>query len=177
MKWFGYPVLSSLCASVVGILLVVWPEAAVVYLVVTVGVLFLLPGLFGIISFFISHRQAKDESGGMFPIVALGSSLLGLWLIVMPAFFVNILMYLLGILLVLGGFVQLMSFIAVRKDKGSIPGICYVIPVLVLLAGVMILVNPFEAATIPFIVLGISSIMYGLTDLFRLIRYHKGNTM
>ncbi len=38
MKWFGYPVLSSLCASVVGILLVVWPEAAVVYLVVTVGI-------------------------------------------------------------------------------------------------------------------------------------------
>ena len=91
----------------------------------------------------------------------------------MPAFFVGILMYVLGALLVLGGIGQLMNFISVRKFTGSVPAIFYVIPVLLLLAGILILVNPFEAAKIPFIVLGASSIVYGLTDLFRIIRYRR----
>ena len=156
-----------------GVLLVMWPEAAMIYLVITVGVLFLLPGLYGIFAYFASRSRAEDGSGSAFPIVALGSALLGLWLIVMPAFFVGILMYVLGALLVLGGIGQLMNFISVRKLTGSVPAIFYVIPVLLLLAGILILVNPFEAAKIPFIVLGASSIVYGLTDLFRIIRYRR----
>ena len=166
MKLFGYSVVSSLCALIMGILLVVWPEAAVIYLVITVGVLFLLPGLYGILAYFSSR-------GNVFPVVALGSALLGIWLIVMPGFFVSILMYVLGALLVFGGVSQLMGFISARKLAGSVPGIFYVIPVLLLLAGILILVNPFEAAKVPFIVLGVSSIVYGLTDLFRIIRYRQ----
>ena len=137
MRLFGYSVMCSLCALIMGVL------------------------------------RAEDGSGRAFPIVALGSALLGLWLIVMPAFFVGILMYVLGALLVLGGIGQLMNFISVRKLTGSVPAIFYVIPVLLLLAGILILVNPFEAAKIPFIVLGASSIVYGLTDLFRIIRYRR----
>ena len=171
MKLFSYSVMCSLCALIMGILLVMWPEAAVIYLVITVGVLFLLPGLYGIFAYLASRRGAED--GRAFPIVALGSALLGIWLIVMPAFFVSILMYVLGALLVLGGVAQLMNFVSVRKLTGSVPGIFYVIPVLVLLAGILILVNPFEAAKVPFIVLGVSSAVYGLTDLFRLLRYRK----
>ena len=121
MKLFGYSVVSSLCALIMGILLVVWPEAAVIYLVITVGVLFLLPGLYGILAYFSSR-------GNVFPVVALGSALLGIWLIVMPGFFVSILMYVLGALLVFGGVSQLMGFISARKLAGSVPGIFYVIP-------------------------------------------------
>ena len=171
MKLFGYSVVSSLCALVMGVLLVMWPEAAVIYLVITVGVLFLLPGLYGIFAYLASRRQA--ESGRAFPVVALGSALLGLWLIVMPDFFVGTLMYVLGALLVFGGVSQLMNFISIRKLTGTVPGIFYVLPVLLLLAGILILVNPFEAAKVPFIVLGVSSIVYGLTDLFRIIRYRQ----
>ena len=173
MRLFGYSVMCSLCALIMGVLLVMWPEAAMIDLVIPVGVVFLLPGLYGIFAYFASRSRAEDGSGRAFPIVALGSALLGLWLIVMPAFFVGILMYVLGALLVLGGIGQLMNFISVRKLTGSVPAIFYVIPVLLLLAGILILVNPFEAAKIPFIVLGASSIVYGLTDLFRIIRYRR----
>ena len=130
MRLFGYSVMCSLCALIMGVLLVMWPEAAMIYLVITVGVLFLLPGLYGIFAYFASRSRAEDGSGRAFPIVALGSALLGLWLIVMPAFFVGILMYVLGALLVLGGIGQLMNFISVRKLTGSVPAIFYVIPVL-----------------------------------------------
>ena len=49
----------------------------------------------------------------------------------------------------------------------------FVIPSLVLVAGLVVLFNPFQAATVPFIILGASSIVYALTDLFRILRYRK----
>ena len=54
MRLFGYSVMCSLCALIMGVLLVMWPEAAMIYLVITVGVLFLLPGLYGIFAYFAS---------------------------------------------------------------------------------------------------------------------------
>ena len=109
MKTINYSALSSICALVIGILLVVWPDVAVSYLVITIGVLFLLPGLIGIFSHFATAKR-KMEPGirPVFPIVALGSAILGFWLMIMPEFFIGILMYVLGILLVLAGLSQLM---------------------------------------------------------------------
>ena len=51
MRNFNYYALSSICALIIGILLVVWPGEAVRYLVITIGVLFLLPGLIGVFGY------------------------------------------------------------------------------------------------------------------------------
>lgn len=76
MKSLSYAAMSSVCALVIGILLVIWPEAAIIYLVITVGVLFLLPGLMGLFSYAFSRRR-NAEVQRTFPIIALGSTLLG----------------------------------------------------------------------------------------------------
>lgn len=81
-------------------------------------------------------------------------------------------MYVLGVLLVLGGISQLANLIAARSFM-PVPFGVYVVPVLVLAAGITVLLNPFETAEIPFIVLGVSSIVYGLMDLFRLLRFRR----
>ena len=166
MKTFNYGLLSSLCSLIIGILLVVWPGEAVMYLVITIGVLFLLPGLMGL----LSALTNRNKTGAAFPIISVGSALLGLWLIIMPGFFINILMYVLGALLVLAGLNQVSALVTLRKTA-SVPAVVYVIPVLVLIAGLVVLFNPFEAASLPFIVLGASAIVYSLTDLFRVLRY------
>ena len=173
MRNFNYYALSSICALIIGVLLVVWPDVAVRYLVITIGVLFMLPGLIGIFGYFATAKR-REEAGirATLPVSAIGSVLLGFWLMIMPDFFITILMYVLGALLVLGGLSQLFNFISVRNIT-KVPFIMYTIPVLVLLAGIIVLVNPFQAAAVPFIILGISSIVYALTDLFRLIRYKK----
>lgn len=167
----NYALMSGLCALIIGILLVVWPDAAVNYLVITIGVLFLLPGLLGLFGYFASSRQ-PDGMSRPFPIVALGSACFGLWLMIMPAFFVSILMYILGVLLVLGGVAQLSNFISVRNVV-KVPVVWYIISVLVLIAGLVVLFNPFQAATVPFILLGVSAIVYGATDLIRLLFYRR----
>ena len=173
MRNFNYYALSSICALIIGILLVVWPGEAVRYLVITIGVLFLLPGLIGVFGYFATAKR-REEAGikSVFPVAAVGSALLGFWLMIMPDFFITTLMYVLGVLLVLAGLSQLFNFISVRSIT-RVPFLMYVIPVLVLLAGVVVLANPFQAATLPFTILGVSAIVYSLTDLIRLIRFKK----
>lgn len=173
MKSFNYAVISSLCALIIGVLLIVWPDVAVNYLVITVGVLFLLPGLLGLFSYFASAGRRREAGiRQAFPVIALGSSLFGLWLMIMPEFFIGILMYVLGVLLVLGGISQLVNFASARAYI-HVPAGVYVLPSAILVTGIVVLFNPFQAATVPFIVLGAASVVYALTDLFRLLRFRR----
>ena len=112
------------------------------------------------------------QDGSRFPIAGLGSLLFGLWLMIMPAFFVGILMYVLGAVLVLAGISQIVNLSAARSWT-VVPGGFFVIPVLVLIAGIVVLFNPFTAAAVPFIILGVSSIVYGLSDLINIIRFRQ----
>ena len=83
MKTMNYSIIRCICALVLGVLLVAWPEAAILYLVITIGALFLVPGLFSVFGYLTRGKQ----NGMSFPIAGLGSLLFGLWLMIMPAFF------------------------------------------------------------------------------------------
>lgn len=168
MKTMNYSVIRGICAIIMGVLLVAWPEAAIVYLVIAIGAMFLVPSLFSLVGYFVKGRQMRM----MFPIISLGSLLFGLWLMVSPAFFVGILMYVLGAALVFAGISQIVQLVNARGWT-QVPVGYYIMPILILLAGLIVLLNPFAAAAIPFIILGVSSIVYGVTDIINLIRFHK----
>lgn len=168
MRTMNYAIIRCVCALIIGVLLVVWPEAAILYLVITIGALFLVPGVMAVFGYLMRGKEVRSS----FPILGLGSLLFGLWLMITPAFFVEILMYVLGAVLVLAGISQIVNLSAARTWT-LVPIGFFVIPVLILIAGVVVLFNPFEAATIPFIVLGVSGIVYGLSDLVNIIRFRQ----
>ena len=168
MKSFNDYLVRGFSAILLGLLLVVWPDAAVVYLVIAIGALFFLPGLFSIVLYFSKGK----EQGMMFPILGIGSLLLGLWLMIMPSFFVDILMSVLGVVLVLAGLHQIAQLVHLRSLAPVSAGLFF-IPAIVLLAGLLVLLNPFAVATIPFIILGISCLVYGITEVITIIRFRK----
>lgn len=58
MKTMNYSLIRTVCALIIGLVLVLWPDAAVQYLVITLGVLFLIPGFISIISY-LQLNQSK----------------------------------------------------------------------------------------------------------------------
>ena len=170
MKMMNYGMMRCVSAIAIGVLLMIWPEAAILYLVIAIGAMFFLPSLFSLVGYFMKGRQL----GMYFPIVSLGSLLFGLWLMVSPAFFVGILMYVLGVVLVFAGISQIVNLLAARNHT-EVPFGYFVLPVLILLAGIVVLVNPFAAVAVPFIILGVSSTVYGITELFNIYRFRKKN--
>ena len=168
MKMMNYSNMRCVSAIAIGILLMVWPETAIVYLVIAIGAMFFLPSLFTLVGYFVKGRQL----GMYFPIISLGSLLFGLWLMVSPAFFVGILMYVLGVVLVFAGISQIAGLLGARSHASVSFGY-YVMPILILFAGLVVLVNPFAAATIPFIILGISSTAYGISELINIYKFRR----
>ena len=168
MKMMNYSIMRCVSAIAIGILLMVWPETAIVYLVIAIGAMFFLPSLFTLVGYFVKGRQL----GMYFPIVSLGCLLFGLWLMVSPAFFVGILMYVLGVVLVFAGISQIAGLLGARSHASVSFGY-YVMPILILFAGLVVLVNPFAAATIPFIILGISSTAYGISELINIYKFRR----
>ena len=160
MKTMNYSLVRIVCALIIGLVLVLWPDVAVQYLVITLGVLFLIPGLISLISYFGS----KPEEGvsRRFPIEGTGSLLFGLWLIIMPAFFADVLMFLLGFILILGGVQQIASLSMARRWT-IVPGAFYVVP----------LFNPTGARNTAFMIIGISSLVYAVSELINWFKFTR----
>ncbi|MBQ8520849.1 MAG: DUF308 domain-containing protein [Bacteroides sp.] len=168
MRTMNHSIVRSICAVLVGVLLVAWSDAAAVYLVIAVGAMFLLPGIVAVVTYLLKGRNA----GMPFPLVSVGSALFGLWLMIMPVFFVSILMYVLGAVLMFAGVSQLVNLVSARRWT-QVPAGYYVVPVLILAAGLVVLLNPFAAASVPFMIVGVSCIVYGVSSLVNQIRFRK----
>lgn len=157
------------CISVflIGILFLVLGDSALSLLVIAVGLLLMIPGIWALISYF-RHIEQRP----MFPLAALGSFILGLWMAVSPAFFVSFFMYVLGGVLVALGIYQLAT-LAVSSRLLPVAWALYVMPVFVLLLGLFVLFNPFKAAALPFVLIGIGCIFSAINDLVAAIRTSK----
>lgn len=161
------------CISVLltGVLFLTLGDSALSLLITIVGVLFMIPGVVSLVTYFL-HRDQHP----MFPFAALGSFLLGLWLAVSPTFFVSIFMYVLGGVLTALGIYQLAVFFTSARQLPVVWPL-YLFPTLVLLLGLFVIFNPFEAAALPFIIIGIGCIISAFNDLVAIYRGAKSKKM
>lgn len=133
---------------------------------------FITPGLYKLIGWFVRDRKHGEDTA-LFPVDAIGSVLFGGWLILMPAFFVSIVMYVLGVLLLLAGGYQLLWLFRIHKQF-TVSWFFFVFPSLIVLAGIFILAYPFATATTTFMVFGATSVVYGISELVNSYKFGSG---
>ena len=176
MKIFHSSIFRALCAIVVGVLILKYPQDGVTWLTMAVGELFLISGIVALIAYWYARQHSGDYvitdqkgriiSGGQptFPIVGAGSVLLGLVLVIAPGKFVDGLMYVLGGIMILGGIQQLINLSVVRR-LGKVSFAFWICPTLILLTGLYVILRPMETATLSLQILGWCSLLYGVTEL------------
>lgn len=160
MKFINYSLLRAVSALVIGLVLVMFPEQAGDYFVITIGAIFLIPSLISIIGYLTQDKEQKTR----FPIEGVGSFLFGLWLVIMPGFFANLLTIILGFVLVMGGVQQIAVLISARRWK-QVSNAYYIIPTLILIAGLVALFNPTGVQRTAFMIIGITSLIYAISEL------------
>ena len=176
MKLLQSSFFRAICSIVIGILLLKYPDNSVTWLTMAIGILFLLSGIIALISYWTARRHAgeytiTDAEGNLisgsqpsFPIVGIGSVILGLTLMLSPDMFVRWLMYILGAMIILGSINQLIVLIAARRF-GSIGAFFWIAPIILLIIGILIFVKPMESAELPLIILGWCMLVYGVTEV------------
>ena len=177
-------VFRALCAIVIGILLIKFPDNTVTGITVAIGVLFLASGIISCVTYFWSKRHVSeykiyDTEGHLvageqptFPIVGIGSAILGLILVFTPTAFVSALMYIIGIILILGAINQYMSLISGRR-YGRISFWYLVMPTLILLTGLYVMLKPMEPLNMAMLIRGWCTLVYGLVELVHALKFYR----
>ena len=184
MKILQSSVFRAICAIAVGAMLIKNPDSTVKGITIAIGILFLVSGVISCVAYFNAHLHSAENEvydadgkllvGGrpMFPIVGLGSVILGFVLALMPGAFVTSLMYVLGGIILLGALNQFMVLIQARKFA-TLPLWFWVCPTLVLLTGLFVMIKPMESASLPLLIIGWCLLFYGVTECINAFKIHQ----
>lgn len=184
MKILQSSIFRALCAIVIGAMLIKNPDSTVKGITIAIGILFLVSGVISCVVYFNARIHSSENevydaegrliSGGKptFPIVGLGSTILGFVLALMPSAFVTSLMYVLGAILILGALNQFLALVQARKIA-SLSFWYRVCPSLVLLTGVYVMVKPMETAALPLLIIGWCLLFYGVTECVNAFMIHR----
>lgn len=156
----------SLCTILIGVLMIILREAFMPVIVQFIGAAFIVSGVISLFNVYMLHKRGLSKGFDAFVLVTVGAAalFLGAWLLLSPAFFLSLLMLVLGVLLLAMGGYQFVMLLAMQR-RLHLSLYRYVVPLLLLAMGVVVVVNPFEAAAIPFLVVGVGAVLAGVSDL------------
>lgn len=179
MKYVQSIIFRALSALCVGGLLLAFPDETTRWLVIIIGILFLIPGL---VSLAANLRVGgnRDAVRPLFSIVGIGSFFFGVVLILASSSLIPYMKYVLAIFSVLAGIGFLGGMLAMRRYT-RVESFFYVVPLLITLAGLFVLLKntsvtgPDGSTSDPVAntTLGIACLVYGVLNLASAIRFRK----
>lgn len=198
MRILQSSVFRALCAIVFGYLLVIYRNQMLHWTTIAFGALFFLSGLVSVIAYYAEKRRAANMAERLsamsemrgkemetpsedsirhslmpgFPIVGIGSMVLGVILAIMPTTFIHGMMYVIAGLLVLGALNMMFNLSMARKFASIGPGF-WIMPLLLLVLGVLMIAKPDLFAAMPFRILGWALIVYGVIECINAIKIHN----
>ena len=177
MKWFTFfsyrtYLYRSIAALILGIVALFVPNDTIQTLVVIIGIFVLLAGLG---TAYAAHKAEHNFLISLGGIASVVSIVLGIFLIVRPSFFVELVMTLFGVLLMFVGLLQIINVASVRTQLNQ--SRFYIVGgVIPLTVGVVFLIFPETVKDILGILLGITLILYAINELslgYRIRSYFK----
>lgn len=186
MKVIQSSIFRAICAIVVGALLVKYGEQTVTWITILIGVIFFISGVISCITYFAAKRKSTDsdvdiydaqgnlivQSKPMFPIVGVGSMILGAILALFPNTFINGLMYVLAAILILGAINQFFN-LAVTTRFAHVGLAWWIVPSLILIIGIVTIIKPSLIAATPLLVIGWCMMVYGVVEIINSIKIHQ----
>lgn len=179
MKVIHSSIFRAVCAIIVGVLLIQYREQTVTWITIAIGVLFFLSGVISLASYWAAKRNAEKMQGqilsdsngkpimGMmpkFPLVSVGSLILGLLLALMPQVFIAWLMFILTFILILGALTQFVNLASAAK-MGRVGILFWLFPSALLLLGLLAIIKPSAIASAPLFIIGWGMLIYGVVEL------------
>ena len=186
MKTVQTAFIRAIIAVVVGLLLIKYREDTVTWITIIIGVLFFISGLISCIVYLV-NRNAKptaavDVEGRpislnkpTFPVVGIGSLVLGVALAAFPNLVVNWMVYIFGAILIFGAVGQYVTLASVVKlSKLSL--YFWLMPSFVFVVGLIALFKPSWIASAPLLFLGWAMVFYGVVECanaFKIMNIHR----
>ncbi|HOF07954.1 MAG TPA: DUF308 domain-containing protein [Bacteroidales bacterium] len=152
----------GIVALVIGLLAIFLPKLTLQTIIIVMGIMLLIGAILFII---LAIRSDIKKEKNVLLIQSAINLALGLLFVFFPGPIVSIFVILLGIMLLILGVFSLINLYSFRKIA-RIPFFALAISVLVIIAGIVLLFNPFETAQAILIFLGIVLIVYAIGEFY-----------
>lgn len=151
----------SLLPVLLGAALLIWPKTTTTTMVYFLGGYLALMGIVGVVSYL---RNKEGHSIG----ALIGSAVmvvLALAVFIFPTMVASVFSVLLGLLLLLGGIVNMLGALEIKKNGKSSWLAVLMLNLLVVVSGILVIANPFGAAALLVKMIGIFLIVGGVIDI------------
>lgn len=165
---FKNPIIRNLLAIALGVVIIINPQLGPNIVIMLIGATLAIPALLAIIGYF-SYKNKETPMPGYVLVESIGALVIGAWMLLQPTFFNAVILIALGIILLLAGISQIISLIRSGQIM-PIPIGMYIVPVLITIAGLLMIFKPFGTVNLIMTIFGISMAIYGISDM---IRYYK----
>lgn len=185
MKIFQSAIFRAICAIIVGVLLIQYKGQTLQWLTIVIGAIFFATGLISAIVYYFTKKRLEeaqkifDQDGNeiprslpAYPIVGVGSMILGAILIFLPGDFNKAVVIVLALVLVLGALNQLVSLGRATRFA-HVPFLFWIFPLVTFGIGVYALLNSGEAIDIIMQLIGWCMIFYGLVECLDAIKIYQ----
>ena len=167
--------IKGIITTLVGIAMIAIPDLSIDMAVKFIGIMFIADGL---ISFLPAIFKNNKQSTGFISVPkGSGSLFLGILLLLIPQLIVGFFVFMAGFVLIIIGGSILLSQIA-GKNVIGFSWVLTLISIIALIAGIILLLNPFKGAITIIIFLGVIIILIGLGEIswsFRMRKHLKNS--
>ncbi|MBQ5981755.1 MAG: DUF308 domain-containing protein [Prevotella sp.] len=187
MKNFIPSLVRALVAAIVGVFIIQYREDTVRWITIASGILFFVSGVISCAIYYSNKRMADEQqaygtdgklvSAGLspaFPLVGIGSIILGIILALMPVSFISGVMFALAAILILGAINQYVNL--GRASRYCRIGLFYwLLPTIVFLVAIFLIVKPIEVASTPLLITGWCLLLYAASEVINGFKWMVAN--
>lgn len=169
LKW--NKILYGAILVVVGLILFLFPNQISSVISMVVGLFFLFMGLVVIVSYLTKRVEMVFGSNRL--VIGAAFIALGIFVMIRSDFVVSVIPFILGLIVLISGVNKLQNFIDLKRLESDGGIVTLVFAILNIAFGVVLIINPFDAAIVLLKVTGIALIFSGITDLVATIILQK----
>lgn len=154
----------SVIAISIGLLFIIWPESIISWAVLFIGIISLIIG--GIqVAVYAASKSKNQEHSQNVPLIGILLVIWGLLLILQPHVWVNLFMIVMSIPMILMAIGQITLLIKKRREGLLVRWTYYIFPVSLIIAGIVVMANPFSTALWLVLFSGLWIAAYGIIEL------------
>lgn len=161
LKWNS--IVTSILFIILGLILIIAPDTTARTICYLGGGALIVMGIVSLINYFMHQEVTVSYSENL--IMGIAELIIGLFIVVKADLVISIIPFLLGVFVTVSGIGKLQNALAFHRMSNENNTVLVVIAVLNIILGVVLMWNPFTAATVAFVVIGIGLVYSGVTDL------------
>ena len=164
-------VISALLCILLGVLLVVWPGLSMQIVCTAVGAVLLIGGGVRLAVYFMTRDGSVYAQINL--IVGIILAVVGIWILLQPDKVLAIIPIIVGIVIILHGANNLRQAVTLCQDKYDKWWVALILGLLTVGFGVLLILRPFEALDTVVMMIGISLIYDGISDIWIVSRIYR----